>query len=83
MNVGDKGMVENGDLFYNRNVNFLTKILGKLLLLFLRTSLKEDNRFTPDIFIDDGYDLSLFVFDAQIIGIPGHKGFNWSSNKYR
>jgi len=72
MNDGDIGMVEKGDLFYNRNVNFLTKILGKLMLLFLRTSLKEDDRFTPDIFIEDGYDLSIFGFDARIIGIPGH-----------
>lgn len=72
MNDGDKGMVEKGDLFYNRNVNFLTKILGKLMLLFLRTRLKEDDRFTPDIFIEDGYNLSMFGFDAQIIGIPGH-----------
>jgi hydroxyacylglutathione hydrolase len=72
MNEDDIGMVEKGDLFYNRNVNFLTKILGKLLLLFLRTSLKEDDRFTPDILLEDGYDLSLFGFDAHVIGIPGH-----------
>jgi hydroxyacylglutathione hydrolase len=72
MNDGDKGMVEKGNLFYNRNVNFLTKILGKLMLLFLRTSLKEDDRFTPDVFIEDGYDLSKLEFDARIIGIPGH-----------
>jgi hydroxyacylglutathione hydrolase len=72
MNDGDKGMVEKGDLFYNRKVNFLTKILGKLMLLFLRTSLKEDDRFTPDISIEEGYDLSMFGFDARIIEIPGH-----------
>lgn len=72
MNDGDKGMVEKGDLFYNRNVNFLTKILGKLMLLFLRTGLKEDDRFTPDILIEDGYDLSPFGFDARVIDIPGH-----------
>jgi hydroxyacylglutathione hydrolase len=72
MNSGDKGMVEKGDLFYNRNVNFPTKILGKLMLFFLRTNLKEDDRFTPDIFIEDGYDLSIFGFDARVIYIPGH-----------
>lgn len=72
MNEGDTGMIEKGDLFYNRNVNFLNKILGKLLLLFLRASLKENDRFTPDILVQDGYDLSLFGFDARIIGIPGH-----------
>jgi len=34
-------MVEHGDLFYSRNVNFLTKALGKIIVFFLRTSLKE------------------------------------------
>ena len=72
MNDGDIGMVEKGDLFYNRNVNFLTKILGKLMLFFLRTSLKEGGRFTPDMFVEDGDNLSAFGFDARIIGIPGH-----------
>ena len=72
MHEGDKGMVEDGNLFYNWDVNFLTKILGKLMLIFLRTRLKKDDRFTPDIYLKDGYDFSIFGFDAQVVSIPGH-----------
>jgi len=72
MHHADKGMVEHGDLFYNRNVNFLKKALGKIIVFFLRTSLKENDRFTPDIYVEDGYDLSTFGFDARVIHIPGH-----------
>ena len=72
MHRADKGMVEYGDLFYNRNVNFLTKALGKIIVFFLRTSLKENDRFTPDMYVEDGYDLSAFGFDARVIHIPGH-----------
>jgi hydroxyacylglutathione hydrolase len=36
MHIDDKGMVENGDLFYNRKVNFLIKILGKMVLFLSR-----------------------------------------------
>ncbi|UCH69831.1 MAG: MBL fold metallo-hydrolase [Candidatus Bathyarchaeota archaeon] len=72
MHHADKGMVEHGDLFYNRNVNFLTKALGKIIVFFLRTSLKETDRFISDIYVEDGYDLSTFGFDARVIHIPGH-----------
>ncbi len=72
MHSGDKGMVEHGDLFYNRNVNFLIKILGKVMLFFLRSGLKKNDRFTPDMYVEDGYDLSEFGFDASVIHFPGH-----------
>lgn len=72
MHSGDKGMVEHGDLFYNRNVNPLTKMLGKMMLFFLRAGLKKNERFTPDMYVEDGYDLSELGFDARVIHIPGH-----------
>lgn len=72
MHSADKGMVEKGDLFYNRNANFLMRIMGKILLFFLRGGLKKTDRFTPDMHIDDGLDLSEFGFDAKVIYIPGH-----------
>jgi hydroxyacylglutathione hydrolase len=72
MHSADKGMVENGDLFYNRNANFLMRIMGKILLFFLRGGLKKDERFTPDFYVEDGYGLSEFGFDAKVIYIPGH-----------
>jgi len=72
MHADDKGMVENGDLFYNRKVNFLIRILGKAMLFFMRAGLKKDERFTPNLTIEDSSDLSAFGFDAKIIHLPGH-----------
>jgi hydroxyacylglutathione hydrolase len=72
MHIDDEGMVEKGDLFYNRNANFLMRAMGKMMLFFLRGGLKKAERFTPDLRIDDGYDLSEFGLDAKVIYIPGH-----------
>jgi hydroxyacylglutathione hydrolase len=72
MHIDDEGMVEKGDLFYNRNANFLTRIMGKIMLPFLGGGLKKTDRFTPDMHIDDGYDFSEFGLDAKVIYLPGH-----------
>jgi hydroxyacylglutathione hydrolase len=72
MHSADKGMVEKGDLFYNRNANFLMRIMGKIVLFFVRGSLKKEDRFTPDMYVDDDDDLSKFGLDAKVIHIPGH-----------
>jgi hydroxyacylglutathione hydrolase len=72
MHIDDEGMVEKGDLFYNRNANFLMRIMGKIMLPFLGGGLKKTDHFTPDMHIDDGYDLSEFGLDATVIYVPGH-----------
>jgi hydroxyacylglutathione hydrolase len=72
MHSADEGMVEKGDLFYNRNANFLMRVMGKMLLFFLRGGLKKTDRFTPDLLVEDGYDLSEFELDAKVIYLPGH-----------
>jgi hydroxyacylglutathione hydrolase len=72
MHIDDEGMVEKGDLFYNRNANFLMRMMGKIMLFFLRGGLKKDERFTPDLHIDDGYNLSEFGLDATVLYVPGH-----------
>jgi hydroxyacylglutathione hydrolase len=48
------------------------RLMGKILLFFLRGGLKKTDRFTPDLYVDDGYDLSEFGLDAKVIYIPGH-----------
>jgi hydroxyacylglutathione hydrolase len=58
MHSVDKGMVEKGDLFYNRNANFFMRVMGKLLLFFLRGGLKKSDRFTPDMYVDNDDNLS-------------------------
>jgi hydroxyacylglutathione hydrolase len=43
--------------------------------LFKRITVKvldDFEKFTPDIFIDEGFDLSEYGFDAKILHIPGH-----------
>ena len=72
MHIKDEGMVEKGDLFHNRNANFLMRILGKIMLFFLRGGLKKEDCFTPDLYVDDGYNLSEFGLDAKVVNIPGH-----------
>jgi glyoxylase-like metal-dependent hydrolase (beta-lactamase superfamily II) len=72
MHPADVGMVENGDLFYSRKANFLTKDMGKLILVLLNTRLKEVDRFTPDFNITEAFDLSAYGLNAKILHTPGH-----------
>ena len=68
----DAGMVEHGDIFWNRKKpNILVKILIRMLTpVFFRFGRSE--RFKPDFYIEDGYDLSEFGLDAKVLHIPGH-----------
>ena len=68
MHRDDSGMAEHGDMFENRKKpNIIIKVL-----LPLFSGFKKKDRFTPDIDITDGYDLSDFGFDAKVISLPGH-----------
>ncbi len=68
MHNSDSGMVERGDMFWNRKKgNILLGIISRILFGF---SKKE--RFKPDLYIDEGYDFSEYGFDAKVLHIPGH-----------
>ena len=68
MHKDDSGMVERGDMLWNRNKqNILIRIVFKL---FFRLS--KSDRFKPDLYIDEGYDFSGYGFDAKVLDIPGH-----------
>jgi glyoxylase-like metal-dependent hydrolase (beta-lactamase superfamily II) len=68
MNIGDRGMVERGDMFANRKKpNFVIKLLMPIFVRFGRLE-----RFTPDLLLENDGDLSEFGMDARIISIPGH-----------
>ncbi|MEN8120247.1 MAG: MBL fold metallo-hydrolase [Bacteroidota bacterium] len=68
MHHDDFGMIEHGDMFWNRKKpNMLIKIIAGVIL-----RLRKSDRIKPDIPIDDGYDLSNYGLDAKIIHIPGH-----------
>jgi glyoxylase-like metal-dependent hydrolase (beta-lactamase superfamily II) len=68
MHAGDAGMIAHGDMFYERgSPGALVRWASKLLFRF-----DAADRFEPDIAVDDGYDLSPFGVDAQVLSIPGH-----------
>jgi len=66
MHLGDSGMVEFGDMFWNRNMggivikNIASLVFGK------------SKRFTPDVYVGEGYELDEYGFDARVIHTPGH-----------
>jgi len=73
MHKDDLGMVEHGSLFYSRkSPNIITKLLVKVMLPLLRMNLKKKDRFIPDLFLQDGDDLSEYGFNAKVVHIPGH-----------
>ena len=68
MHQKDSGMVEHGDMFWNRNKpNIFIRIIAPVLFPFGKMK-----RFTPDFYLDEGSDLSEYGFDAQVLHIPGH-----------
>jgi glyoxylase-like metal-dependent hydrolase (beta-lactamase superfamily II) len=71
MHDDDSGMLEHGDMFWNRKKpNILVKMMLPLLPIFFGFGKSE--RCTPDLYIEDGYALSEYGFDAQVLHIPGH-----------
>ena len=68
MHKDDSGMIEHGNMLFNRNnQNIFTKIISKLLF-----KLSKSDRVKPDLYIDEGYDFSVYGFEAKVLEIPGH-----------
>jgi hydroxyacylglutathione hydrolase len=68
MHKDDTGMAERGDMFVNRKKpNIVIGTIMPIVAGFGKTQ-----RFTPDILLEDGYDLSTYGFGARIISLPGH-----------
>jgi hydroxyacylglutathione hydrolase len=60
MHDGDSGMVERGDMFWNRKKgNILLGMMVPILFGFGKSE-----RFKPDLYIEDGYNLSGYGFDC-------------------
>ncbi|MHA2073959.1 MAG: MBL fold metallo-hydrolase [Candidatus Hodarchaeales archaeon] len=73
MHKDDLGMVEHGDLFYSRESrNIIIRKLVKMMLPLFRMSLKKSDQFTPDIYLEEGDDLSEYGFSAKVVHLPGH-----------
>jgi hydroxyacylglutathione hydrolase len=68
MHRDDVGMAERGDMFWNRSSgNPLLKLLAPVLFRFSKS-----NRFSPDICLQEGDDLSDYGLAARVLSIPGH-----------
>lgn len=66
MHQGDLGMVQRGDMLWNRKGNLISRIISPLM------GLGKSDRFIPDFYVDDGYDLSEYGWEAKVVHIPGH-----------
>ena len=68
MHPDDSGMVERGNMYWNRNKsNILIRTIAPILFRFGKSE-----RFKPDSYVEDGEDLSENGFDARVFHIPGH-----------
>ena len=67
MHPDDVGMVERGDMSWNRQGKKLILKTTGLLFGFGRAE-----RFTPDSLLREGDDLAAYGLDAQVIHLPGH-----------
>jgi len=68
MHRDDSGMVERGDMFWNRRRgNILLEMIAHILFGFGKSE-----RFKPNFYVDEGYDLSEYGFDAKVLHLPGH-----------
>ncbi len=68
MHQDDSGMVERGDMFWNRSKGGIPlRMMAPLLFGFGKSK-----RFKPDLCIDEGFDLAEYGLDARVLHIPGH-----------
>jgi len=65
MHHNDAGMVEQGDMFWNRQTGNI--ILKKLINSFFKIT-----RFKPDFELDESSDLSTYGLNAKVLYLPGH-----------
>jgi hydroxyacylglutathione hydrolase len=72
MHAGDREAVENPKLPEMKSGSILLKFFMVFLGPKLKKMYAEFERFSPDIVINEGFDLSQYGFDATIINIPGH-----------
>lgn len=65
MHNDDSGMVEHGDMFWNRQTgNFLAKKIANVLFRI--------TKFKPDFTIDEGCNLSEYELNAKVLYLLGH-----------
>jgi hydroxyacylglutathione hydrolase len=77
MHREDAGMVQQGDMGAGRKprpdkislIGVLVILLGNLTTLFNQSPFE---KFTPDLYLEDGQSLADYGLDARVVHIPGH-----------
>jgi hydroxyacylglutathione hydrolase len=70
MHRDDLVNVETGDMFANKNANPFAKSIARAMFFVMGLSVFDT--FTPDVFLEDEQDLSVFGINATAIHLPGH-----------
>ncbi len=68
MHPEDSSIVERGDIFASRQKS--NRIIAKISQILF--GFGKAHRFSADITLEDGYDLSAFGFNAKALHVPGH-----------
>jgi glyoxylase-like metal-dependent hydrolase (beta-lactamase superfamily II) len=71
----EAGVVERGDASLSRATPpLLTRIIGAVILraLSFLSRFGTFERFSPDLFVDEGSDLAEYGFAAKVVHLPGH-----------
>jgi glyoxylase-like metal-dependent hydrolase (beta-lactamase superfamily II) len=72
MHQDDAGMVERGDMSWNRKPKpDKVAFFFRLIMLVFSSPVKFDT-FKPDVFLEDNQDLSPYGLDARVLHLPGH-----------
>jgi len=74
MHADDAGMVERGDMSWNRKakpdrMSLIMKVMASVMNKFVKSGRFE--KFKPDLMVDDGFDLSEYGLDATVLHLPG------------
>lgn len=72
MHADDVSMVERGELMGKRRIGLFIKLLSRIFAVLPFFSLNKKDRFTPDLLIEDGFDLTEYGLEAKVIRLPGH-----------
>lgn len=68
MHCDDLGMVERGNMFWNRKEPNI--VIRSLMQLLIR--LDQNDRFVPDFLLEDNTQVKEGAFQSKVIPIPGH-----------
>jgi glyoxylase-like metal-dependent hydrolase (beta-lactamase superfamily II) len=71
----DAGMVKDGSMGANRKAKpDRLSLVFKIMMVFTRRLAAKHpvEKFTPDLEIDEGFDLSQYGLDGRVLHIPGH-----------